>query len=67
MRNIQVDRIMLRFCRIGVFEQAIHEEVVSFLPDCIWATDIVSDWGTFPILSIVKQRTCKSGSSSKAN
>lgn len=60
VRNIRVDRIRVKFCRIGIFEQTIHEEVVSFLPDCIWATDIVSDWETFPLLGIIKQKTYKS-------
>lgn len=30
------------------------------LPDCIMKIDIVSDWGMFPLPTIVKQKACKS-------
>lgn len=33
--------------------------VASVLPDCIMRTEISYDWGTFPLLSIVKQKACK--------
>lgn len=29
------------------------------LPDCIMGIEIASDWGTFPLSSIVKQKACK--------
>lgn len=43
-----------------MFEQSLCDVVSSILPDCIMETDIVSDWGMFPLLSIVKQKACKS-------
>ena len=43
-----------------MFEQALCEVLVSFLPDCIWEMDTESDCGTFPLPTIVKQEVCKS-------
>lgn len=45
---------MVKFCRrTGILEQALCEMAVSFLTDYIWGTNIVSDWGTFPLLTLV--------------
>lgn len=42
-----------------MFEQALYEGVVSLLPECIIGVATVSDWGTFPLPSIVRQKAWK--------
>lgn len=43
-----------------MFKQALSEEVLSPLPECFMEMDIMSDWGTLSLHSIVRQKACKS-------
>lgn len=45
-----------------MFDQAFCKAVVGFfsLPVCIMLMDIVSDWGTFTLPSIIKQESHES-------
>ena len=59
IRNVRVDGIKEKVCRrTGMFEMAL-DEVVGSLPDCILGMDIMSNRGTCPIISIVKQKASK--------
>lgn len=42
-----------------MFKQALCEVVVPLLTDCITGMKTVSDWGTFPLFTIVKENACK--------
>lgn len=43
-----------------MFEQFLYEAIASVLPECVTGMDTVSDWGTFPLPSTVKQKAYKS-------
>lgn len=61
VRNVNVDGIKVKVCgRIGIFEQALCEVVMSLFLDCTVGLDIVSHGRMFPLSSIVKQFACKS-------
>lgn len=58
--SVRVGGIKVKVCgRIGVFEQALCEVFASILAGCIMEKVIVSDWGMFPLPSIVKQKARK--------
>ena len=43
-----------------MFEQASQAVVACLLSECIMGMDTVSDWGTFPLPSTIRQKACKS-------
>lgn len=62
VRSVGVNGIAGKVCRrIGMFEQVLCEAVVCLLPDCTMGVDTVSDWETFSLPNIVKQKARKSG------
>lgn len=55
-KNVRVDRIKVEvWMKIGMFKQALCEEV-SLLHEYFMGVDIMYDWGTSPIPSIVKSK-----------
>ena len=42
-----------------MFKQALCEVVLPLLTDCITGMKTVTDWGKFPLLTIVKENACK--------
>lgn len=45
--------------KVEMFEQTLCKVVASPLPECIIEIFIISDWGRFLLLSIVKQKGFK--------
>lgn len=59
-KNIRVDGIKVKVCRMGMVEQALCKVVTSLFADYIVGMDIISDWGVFLLPSIVREKACKS-------
>lgn len=48
-----------KFIREILSLNRLYEVILSLLPDCIMGKKILSDWGTFPLPSIIKQKAYK--------
>lgn len=45
--------------KMRLFQQILHDVVVSYLSDYIMEVDVISDWGTFQLPSMVEQKAHK--------
>lgn len=45
--------------KVGLFKQILYKEILSLLQDCLLGMDTLSDWGTFPLPGIIKQKAYK--------
>lgn len=60
VKKVSVDEIKVNIYRqIDVFELALCEVVAFLLSDCIMGMEILTDWGIFPLSSVIKEKARK--------